>query len=233
MTSRTAAHASRRRRASAASMSSRPSSRTRRSTPRRQCRSSMWPLRRASTARASSSGETPEASAKPTPLMSTTRWVQSGCRRAGEDLVDDRLQQRRAGDVELAVEPDDDRGARRAGRRPPGWTARCARRRAPSVDGRPVATVRAGREQQPCPACLPDPTPSTHAGAPPGRIAGWRGSSRPSAWSAWARWVPGIAEVFAREGLQVVGVEPDRGGARARPRAPAPLHRPGGHAGAS
>ena len=38
----------------------------------------------------------------------------------------------------------------------------------------------------------------------------------------------GIVEVFAREGLQVVGGRAHRGGPRARPGPPAPLHRPGG-----
>ena len=37
----------------------------------------------------------------------------------------------------------------------------------------------------------------------------------------------GIVEVFARNGLTSSAVEPDRGGARARPRSPAQLHRPG------
>ena len=40
----------------------------------------------------------------------------------------------------------------------------------------------------------------------------------------------GIAEVFARNGLDVVGVELDDDGARARPRAPRALHRPRGDA---
>ena len=200
---------------------------------RRQCRSSTVPPRRASMARASSSGEMPDASANPTPLMSTTSWVQSGSgagrrgpgrRRPGAAamLVMSRSPSSRTTTVR-AVRPDVDRQGRlrvaQAGLAP---SVRPPRR------GRPR-----GRELAPRPPCLPDRTPSTPA---PRRT--WEDRRHGAGLHDRGRGGPGHDGRRHRRGVRPRGPagrrrRAHRGGARARPRAPAQLHRPGGHAGAS
>src|SRR4051794_17880126 len=188
-------------------MSSRSRSRTRRSTLRRHRRSSTVPERLASRARASSSGEIPDASAKPTPLMSTTSRVHTGSRRARRawsttawssgELVMSRSPSSRT----VIVPPSGSTSTARvdcALRKPRAPSATTA---APSA---PFGRPRAGGT-----CALSTPSDPRHARAwGPGRIAGMSRDFRTVGVVGLGTMGAGIAEVFAREGLQVVGVEP-------------------------
>ena len=194
MTRRTAGQASRTRPPGRACRPA-ASSRSSRRTPRRQCRSSTWPPRRASTARAISSGEMPGGVGE-----ADAAHVHDQARAAGlplglQGLLDDGLQQRRGGDVELAVEADD------APWRPSGRTSTarvdCALRTgaAPSVAADPVReTGRITREW-----AMSTRSSTTYAPLPgppawPRRVLG---DSRDGTelhpdrrGRAWARWAP-------------------------------------------
>ena len=166
-------------------------------------------------ARASSSGEMPEASAKPDPAHVDHEAVAGGLAAGLQHLLDDGLEQRRAGDVELAVEADPDRRRVLLVRLDVDGQGRLrAAHQAPSVIDRLADRSPPGSPDQD--TCLPDATPSAHRRTPgadtpgsgPGRLPRMGREFATIGVVGLGTMGAGIVEVFAREGLQVVGVEP-------------------------
>ena len=185
----------------------------------------MWPLRRASTARASSSGDTP---GRPRSRPRSCRRP-GACRGAAGGPPGPAP--RRSAAAESCVMSSSP-SSRTTTVAPSGRTSTARldwalRTLARSLRGRPPRRDRRAALGRAVPGLSTRFDPVHAPGAPPGRIAGWRGTSRPSVWWAWARWARHRGGVRPR-GPAGGGRRADRGCPRARPRAPAPLHRPGG-----